>query len=260
MLATDIYKNRLEEDLTILNSVIFFYNPMILELYRRYGCRLQLGGNDQWANIISGVDLIRRKEQGEAYGMTFNLLTDSEGNKMGKTQKGALWLDADKFSPFDFYQYFRNLEDNSIIKTMKILTFLPMSEIAKYAKLEGQAINQAKEVLAFEVTKIVHGEAAALSAQEQARQLFSGTGRSDDMPTTELTCEIVSNTPILDLLADAGIVPSKSEGRRLIKQGGIYLNDIAISDANYLLQEDDFRDGEAIIRRGKKNFFRLVLI
>ncbi|NLM18775.1 MAG: tyrosine--tRNA ligase [Clostridiaceae bacterium] len=261
MLATDIYKNRLEEGLTYFEfSYILLQSYDFLELYRRYGCRLQLGGNDQWANIISGVDLIRRKEQGEAYGMTFNLLTDSEGNKMGKTQKGALWLDADKFSPFDFYQYFRNLEDNSIIKTMKILTFLPMSEIAKYAKLEGQAINQAKEVLAFEVTKIVHGEAAALSAQEQARQLFSGTGRSDDMPTTELTCEIVSNTPILDLLADAGIVPSKSEGRRLIKQGGIYLNDIAISDANYLLQEDDFRDGEAIIRRGKKNFFRLVLI
>lgn len=261
MLATDIYKNRLEDGLTYFEfSYILLQSYDFLELYRRYGCRLQLGGNDQWANIISGVDLIRRKEQGEAYGMTFNLLTDSEGNKMGKTQKGALWLDANKFSPFDFYQYFRNLEDNLIIKTMKILTFLPMSEIAEYAKLEGQAINQAKEVLAFEVTKIVHGEAAALSAQKQARQLFSGSGRSDDMPTTELTREIAGSTPILDLLADAGIVPSKSEGRRLIKQGGIYLNDIAISDANYLLIADDFTDGEAIVRRGKKNFFRLVLV
>ncbi|NLJ70168.1 MAG: tyrosine--tRNA ligase [Clostridiaceae bacterium] len=261
MLATDIYKNRLDDGLTYFEfSYILLQSYDFLELYRRYGCRLQMGGNDQWANIISGVDLIRRKEQGEAYGMTFNLLTDSAGNKMGKTQKGALWLDADKFSPFEFYQYFRNLEDNSIIKTMKTLTFLPMSEIENYAKLEGQEINQAKEVLAFEVTKIVHGEEAAISAQEQAHQLFSGTGRSDDMPTTELAQELVYNTPILDLLADNGIVPSKSEGRRLIKQGGIYLNDVAISDANYLLMADDFVDGEVIIRRGKKNFFRLVLV
>lgn len=261
MLATDIYKNRLEEGLTYFEfSYILLQSYDFLELYRRYGCRLQMGGNDQWANIISGVDLIRRKEQGEAYGMTFNLLTDSEGNKMGKTQKGALWLDADKLSPFEFYQYFRNLEDDSIIKTMKTLTFLPMSEIAEYAKLEGQAINQAKEVLAFEVTKIVHGETAALSAQKQAHQLFSGSGRSDDMPTTELTHDVAYNTPILDLLADSGIVPSKSEGRRLIKQGGVYLNDEAISDAAYLIQPDDFVEGEAIIRRGKKNFFRLVLV
>lgn len=260
MLATDIYKNRLEEGLTYFEfSYILLQSYDFLKLFRDYNCRLQLGGNDQWANIISGADLIRRKEKADAYGMTFNLLTNADGEKMGKTAKGALWLDAEKLSPFDFYQYFRNLDDASIIKTMKILTFLPLEEINQYAKLEGQDINKAKEVLAFEVTKIVHGEQAALSAQKQAQQLFSGSGRSDDMPTTELAEEIAFATPLLDILADHKMVPSKSEGRRLIKQGGIYLNDLAISEFNYVLSADDFSNGEAIIRRGKKNFFRLIV-
>ena len=218
-----------------------------------------MGGQDQWANIISGVDLIRRVEQEEAYGMTFKLLENSAGEKMGKTAKGALWLDADKLSPFEFYQYFRNMEDASVIKTMKILTFLPLEEIAKYEKLEGQEINQAKEVLAYEVTKIVHGEEAASDAQKQARQLFSGAGRSDNMPTYELTEDEAFNTAILDLLSTNKMVPSKSEGRRLIKQGGVYLNDIAITDPNALMNANDFKNNEVIIRRGKKNFFRFIL-
>lgn len=260
MLATDIYKNRLGDGLTYFEfSYILLQSYDFLELYRRYDCRLQMGGQDQWANIISGVDLVRRVEQEEVYGMTFQLLQNSAGEKMGKTAKGALWLDADKLSPFDFYQYFRNIEDASVINTMKILTFMPLDEIAKYENLEGQEINQAKEVLAYEVTKVVHGEEEAKAAQKQARQLFSGGGRSDDMPTFELTTDEAYNTPILDLLNNNKIVPSKSEGRRLIKQGGIYLNDVSITDPNGNLNENHFENNEAIIRRGKKNFFRFVL-
>ncbi len=260
MLATDIYKNRLEDGLTYFEfSYMLLQSYDFLELFRRYGCRLEMGGQDQWANIIGGVDLIRRTEQTDAYGMTFKLLETAAGEKMGKTAKGALWLDADKLAPFEFYQYFRNLEDASVIKTMKTLTFLPLEEIEEYAKLEGQEINKAKEVLAFEVTKIVHGEEIAKEVQEQARQLFSGAGRSDSMITVELTEDAAFQTPILDLLNEHSMVPSKSEGRRLIKQGGIYLNEVALCDANYLLTKADFSNQEAIIRRGKKNFFRFVL-
>lgn len=260
MLATDIYKNRLEDGLTYFEfSYMLLQGYDFLELYKRYDCRLQMGGQDQWANIIAGVDLIRRTEQIDTYGMTFNLLETADGEKMGKTAKGALWLDSNKLSPFDFYQYFRNLEDASVTKTMKTLTFLPLEEIAEYEKLQGQEINKAKEVLAYEVTKIVHGKDSAKSAQEQAQQLFFGSGRSDKMPTTELTKELAFQTPILDLLNQNNIVPSKSEGRRLIKQGGVYLNDQVISDFNYKLSENDFDNKEAIIRRGKKKFFRLLL-
>lgn len=260
MLATDIYKNRLEDGLTYFEfSYILLQSYDFLELYRRYGCRLQLGGKDQWANIISGVDLVRRTEQADCYGMTFNLLETAAGEKMGKTAKGALWLDANKLSVFDFYQYFRNLEDASVIKTMKVLTFMPLEEIAEYAKLEGQEINQAKERLAFEVTKIVHGEEAARVAVDQAKQLFSKAGRSDTMPTRELNREEALTVPLLDLLAEHKMVPSKSEGRRLIKQGGIYLNNEPIHDFAYCLGAEDFESGEAIIRRGKKNFYRFIL-
>ncbi len=260
MLATDIYKNRLEDGLTYFEfSYILLQSYDFLELYRRYGCRLQLGGKDQWANIISGADLVRRTEQADCYGMTFNLLETAAGEKMGKTAKGALWLDANKLSVFDFYQYFRNLEDASVIKTMKVLTFMPLEEIAEYAKLEGQEINRAKERLAFEVTKIVHGEEAAKIAVEQAKQLFSKAGRSDTMPTTELTRDEALTVPLLDLLATHKMVPSKSEGRRLIKQGGVYLNNEPIKDFAYCLESKDFKSGEAIIRRGKKNFYRFIL-
>lgn len=260
MLSTDIYKNRLEDGLTYFEfSYMLLQAYDFLELYRRYDCHLQMGGRDQWANIIAGADLIRRVEQVNAYGMTFNLLETASGEKMGKTAQGALWLDADKLNPFEFYQYFRNLEDASVIKTMKILTFLPLDEIAKYEKLQGQEINKAKEVLAYEVTKIVHGEDQAQAAQKQAQQLFSGAGRSDEMPTIELAKEMAFSTPILDILNDNKMVASKSEGRRLIKQGGVYLNDQAISDLNLKLDENDFENKEAIIRRGKKNFFRIIL-
>ncbi|HZJ68760.1 MAG TPA: tyrosine--tRNA ligase [Candidatus Eisenbacteria bacterium] len=260
MLSTDIYKNRLEDGLTYFEfSYMLLQAYDFLELYRRFDCHLQMGGRDQWANIIAGADLIRRVEQVNAYGMTFNLLETASGEKMGKTAQGALWLDADKLNPFEFYQYFRNLEDASVIKTMKILTFLPLDEIAKYEKLQGQEINKAKEVLAYEVTKIVHGEDQAQAAQKQAQQLFSGAGRSDEMPTIELAKEMAFSTPILDILNDNKMVASKSEGRRLIKQGGVYLNDQAISDLNLKLDENDFENKEAIIRRGKKNFFRIIL-
>ncbi len=260
MLATDIYKNRLEDGLTYFEfSYMLLQSYDFLELFRRYGCRLEMGGQDQWANIIGGVELIRRTEREDAYGMTFKLLETAAGEKMGKTAKGALWLDANKMPPFDFYQYFRNLEDASVIKTMKTLTFLPLEEIEEYAKLEGQEINKAKEVLAFEVTKIVHGEEIAHQVQEQARQLFSNAGRSDSMTTVALAKEIAFSTPILDLLNEHKMVPSKSEGRRLIKQGGVYINEAAIADANYLLTKEDFANDEVIIRRGKKNFFRFVI-
>ncbi len=262
MLAAEAYKTRLEAGgLTFFEfSYMLIQAYDFLHLYRTQGTRLQLGGDDQWSNILAGTDLIRRKEQGEAYGLTFKLLTTSDGTKMGKTAKGALWLDPAKCSPFDFYQYWRNVDDADVINCMMLLTFIPTEEVHEYAKLEDAEINRAKERLAFEVTKIVHGETKAKEAEQQAQDLFRGKGSSDTMESTTVSqADIDSGLQLLDVLVRAKVISSKSEGRQLIKQNGISLNEEAVSDFAYLLNNNDFTGGEAIVRKGKKKFHKLVL-
>lgn len=257
MLATEAYKQRLEHGLTFLEfNYMLLQAYDFLELYRRYDCRLQVGGDDQWSNILAGADLVRRKEQGHAYAMTLTLLTTSTGEKMGKTVGGAVWLDPDKLKPYDFYQYWRNIDDADIIKCLKLLTFLPMEEISAYAGLEGQNLNRAKEKLAYEVTGIVHGKEAADKAEQAAKEIFSGSGAAANMPEVSFSTS-EKGRPLLDLLTDAKIIPSRSEGRRLIQQKGIYLNDKAIENYNYVLDEGDIIDNAVIIRKGKKRYYRL---
>jgi tyrosyl-tRNA synthetase len=231
-----------------------------LMLYRRYNCQLQLGGDDQWSNILAGVDLVRRKDQGEAFGMTFRLLTTSAGIKMGKTASGALWLDPEKTPPFDFYQYWRNIDDPDVENCLKLLTFLSLEEIGALLCGGGESINEAKKRLAYEVTRTVHGQAAADAARQQAADLFEGGGRSDQMPVTLITMERLASGPfLLDILLEAGFIPSKGEGRRLIQQGGIYLNSVPVGDYGLVLGSCDFPNGEAIIRKGKKIYHKLQL-
>lgn len=259
MLTAECFKSRLERGLSFLE-----FNYMLMQaydflvLYRTHGCRLQLGGDDQWSNILAGVELVRRKDQGEAYGMTFRLLTTSSGTKMGKTAQGALWLDAEKTAPFEFFQYWRNLDDADVIATMKLLTFMPLEEIAEYAALRDQAVNQAKERLAYEVTRIVHGEHPAEAARRQAAELFGGGGRSETMPTCSVDPARLAGEGVLllDLLAEAGWVPSKGEGRRLILQGGISLGEHPVHEIDRRLTDADFSDDELIVRKGKKLFYR----
>jgi tyrosyl-tRNA synthetase len=261
MLTAECFKSRMEKGLTFIE-----FNYMLMQSYdylvlnQKYGCRIELGGDDQWSNILGGIDLIRRVEGKEAYGMTFTLLTTSEGKKMGKTEKGALWLDPHKTSPFDFYQYWRNIDDADVIKCLKLLTFLPMEEIAKLAELKDEKINEAKKVLAYEVTKLVHGEEEACKARQLAEALFGGKGSTDNMPTTEVTHEEVQNgLNILDLLMKTGLVPSKGEGRRLVQQGGIYAGESTVPSIDFKLTEDLFTNGELIIKKGKKTYHKIVL-
>ncbi len=259
MLTAECYRQRLERGLTFLE-----FNYMLLQaydylqLFQNYNCTLQMGGDDQWSNVLAGVDLVRRVEQTEVYGATVNLLLNSEGKKMGKTAKGAVWLDENKLPVFDFYQYWRNIPDSDVINCLKLLTFVEMDEVNHYAELEGSAINEAKLRLAYEVTKIVHGEEKAKAAEQQAKELFSGAGRSEDMPTAEIAANDLPKQ-FLSILADNKFVPSRSEGRRLMLQGGIYLNNEVIKDLDYQLKTEDFTDNEVIVRRGKKNFYRLLL-
>lgn len=261
MLTAECYKQRLEKGLTFLE-----FNYMLLQafdflmLFRKHNCQLQLGGDDQWSNILAGVDLVRRKDQGASFGMTFKLLTTSAGTKMGKTAGGAVWLDPNKTAPFDFYQYWRNIDDADVVNCMKLLTFMPMEEIAEYAKLEDSAINEAKKKLAWEVTAIVHGRETADSVKKQAEDLFERGGRSDDMPSTSISTDDLNKGPLLlDIMLETKLIPSKGEGRRLIQQGGVYLNDTQINDFTRVLTESDFADNEAIIRKGKKVYHRLTL-
>lgn len=261
MLTADCYKQRLERGLTFLE-----FNYMLMQaydflmLYRKYNCQLQLGGDDQWSNILAGVDLVRRKDQGAAFGMTFKLLTTSAGTKMGKTAQGAVWLDPAKTKPFDFYQYWRNIDDADVENCLKLLTFLPLEEISKLAQLKDSLINDAKKTLAWEVTAIVHGKDTADQVRKQAEDLFEKGGRSDQMPSTVLDArELEKGLSLIDTLLSAGIVPSKGEGRRLIQQGGIYLNDRAIQDYAYTLTSNDFVNNEAIVRKGKKVYHRLMI-
>lgn len=258
MLSFECYKQRMERGLSFLE-----FNYMIMQsydfytLYKKYGCNLQFGGDDQWSNMIGGMELIRRKLQGNANAMTITLLTNSEGKKMGKTEKGAVWLDAEKTSPYEFYQYWRNVGDDDVIKCMKLLTFIPMEQINEYAKLEGAELNKVKEVLAFELTKMIHGEEEATKAQNAAKALFAGGADNSHMPETVLTDDDFTDGSImlLDMMVKAGIIKSKGEGRRLITQGGLSVNDEKATDPNMSFTTDDFAN-EIIVKKGKKVFHK----
>lgn len=261
MLAAECFKSRLERGLSFIEfNYMLMQSYDFLKLYQDYNCIMQLGGDDQWSNILGGIDLIRRVEGEEAYGMTFCLLTTSEGKKMGKTQKGAVWLDPEKTSPYDFYQYWRNVNDADVVKCLKLLTFLPIEEIEKLAQYKDEKINEAKEILAYEVTKIVHGEEEANKAQQAARALFADGGDLSLVPSTEISLSDVGDgIGILDLLMMAKLIPSKGEGRRLISQGGIYVNGERIDDQNRVITCDDFKEEQLFVRKGKKTYHRIIL-
>ena len=257
MLAAECYKQRMETGLTFFEmSYMLMQSYDFLHLYETYGCKLEMGGNDQWSNIIGGVDLIRKIGKDDSYGLTFKLLTTKEGKKMGKTEKGALWLDPEKTSPYEFYQYWRNIEDDSVENVLKLLTFLPMNKIKELSSLKDEQINEAKKIAAFEITKLVHGEEEAIKAEEASNALFTGKGNLDNMPTVDLNGN--KNISIVDAIVLTGIAPSKGQARTLITQGGISLNDEKITDISYVLSDDDFKDGYAILKKGKKVFYKLV--
>ena len=238
MLAAECYKQRLETGLTFFEmSYMLMQSYDFLYLYNKYGCKLEMGGNDQWSNIIGGVELIRKIGKEDSYGLTFKLLTTKEGKKMGKTEKGALWLDPNKTSPYEFYQYWRNIEDSSVETVLKMLTFLPLEQIHELANLKDEKINEAKKVAAYEIAKLIHGEEEAKKAEEASNALFNGTGSLDNMPTVKLDS---TNVSIVDAIIQTGIAPSKGQARTLITQGGISLNDEKISDVNYQLSEKPF--------------------
>ena len=256
MLAAECYKQRWEKGLTFLE---FNYMVMqaydFLELNRRYSCRLEMGGDDQWSNIIAGVELNRRKNGTAVYGLTNRLLTKSDGKKMGKTAGGALWLDSEKTSPYEFYQYWRNVDDADVEKCLALLTFLPIEEVHRLGSLKDSAINEAKAVLAYEVTKIVHGEEEAKRAKQAAEALFGGAGSAADMP--EIKAAV--GEKLLDVLMANKVFASKGEGRRLIKQNGLSLHDAKVTDPDYVLSETDFAEGHAIVKKGKKKYYKIVL-
>ena len=262
MLTAECYKQRLERGLSFLE-----FNYMIMQsydfyaLYQRYGCNMQFGGDDQWSNMLGGTELIRRKLGKDAYAMTINLLLNSEGKKMGKTQSGAVWLDANKTSPYDFYQYWRNIDDADVVKCLKMLTFLPLEEIEELAKLEGSEINRAKEILAHELTELIHGKEEADKAQEAARALFGSKQNTDNMPSTELEDTDFGDDGIgvLDLLSKCGLIPSKKEGRRLIEQGGVSLDDGKVTDVTAKVTKEAFEKGFVVIKKGKKVFHKAIL-
>jgi len=262
MLAAECFKQRLEKG---LNFIEFNYMLMqsydFLKLYQDYECRFEFGGDDQWSNIIGGVELIRRVEGAEAFGVTFKLLTNSEGVKMGKTVKGAVWLDKEKTPPYELYQYLRNVDDADVIKCLKMLTFVPLEEIREMEKLEGSEINQAKVRLAYEVTKMVHGEEEADKAKSAAESLFGGSKDSDSIPSTEIDESFLTDgsLPILDALLESGLIPSKAEGRRLIKQGGVYVNDEKVPNFDYAIPTEQLEGDGVLIRKGKKTYHRVYV-
>lgn len=255
MLSAECYKTRMENGLTFFElGYMLMQSYDFLHLYNEYGCKLEMGGNDQWSNIIGGVELIRKIGKDDSYGLTFKLLTTKEGKKMGKTEKGALWLDPEKTSPYEFYQYWRNIEDESVKKVLCLLTYLPMERINELTSVNDERINEAKKVAAYEITKLVHGEEEAKKAEAASNALFEGKGSLEHMPTVKLQN---SNCSILDAIIESGIAPSKSQARTLINQNGISLNDNVISDVNYTLSDDDFKEGYAILKKGKKIFYKL---
>lgn len=257
MLAADCYKNRLDTGLTFFEmSYMLMQSYDFLYLYEKYGCKLEIGGNDQWSNIIGGVDLIRKIGKEDSYGFTIKLLTTKEGKKMGKTEKGALWLDPEKTSPYEFYQYWRNIEDESVETVLKLLTFLPIDEINTLTSYKDERINEAKKIAAFEITKLVHGNKEAKEAEEASNALFSGEGSIQNMPTVKLNEN--KNISIIDTIILTGIASSKGQAKTLISQGGISLNNNKITDINYCLSDKDFENGYAILKKGKKVFYKLV--
>ncbi len=262
MLTAECFKSRLERGLSFIEfNYMLMQSYDFLELFRKYNCRMQMGGNDQWSNIIGGVELIRRVEGAEAYGMTFTLLTTSEGKKMGKTESGAIWLDPEKTSPYEFYQYWRNIHDNDVEKCLALLTFIPMDEVRRLSSFRDARINEAKKILAYEVTKLVHGEEEALKAQRAAEALFENKGDAESVPGIEVGAdEIKDGIKLVDLLVKAGLTPSKSEARRAVQQGGVYLNDEKISDIEYVVSAGNFSEGALMLRRGKKNYCRVRVV
>jgi len=257
MLRAKCYEQRMEKGLSFLE-----FNYMIMQSYdfyymfQHYGCNMQFGGDDQWRNILGGIDLCRRKDQKQVYGMTFTLLTNSEGKKMGKTQSGAVWLDPKKTTPYDFYQYWVNVQDADVIKCLKLLTFVPMDEIRKMEKWEGKELNEAKRILAYEVTKLVHGEEEAEKAKKTAEEVFAKGGVSADMPTSVIPD--VVGMGVLDMLVKTGLLSSKGEARRLVQQNGLSINDVKYNDVNGVVTEDMITDEGMIIKKGKKTFHRVV--
>ena len=261
MLAAEAYKQRLERG---LNFIEFNYQILqaydYLELYRRYGCTLQMGGDDQWGNLLAGVDLIRRVEETTVHALTYPLLTTASGAKMGKTASGAVWLSADKLSPYDFYQYWINCDDRDVEKLLKTFTFLPMAEIRRLAALAGAEIREAKRVLAFETTKITHGEAEAQAAAEAAKAAFEQGGALAAMPSTTITSQkLQAGLGLLDALTEAGLTKSRGEGRRLVQQGGVYINDVRIDEVQTMLTEADLTPDGIMLRTGKKKYHRLII-
>ncbi len=261
MLTAECYKQRMEKGLSFLEfNYMLMQSYDFYELFQRYGCNMQFGGDDQWSNMLGGTELIRRKLGKDAYAMTITLLLNSEGNKMGKTQKGAVWLDPEKTTPFEFYQYWRNVADADVLKCLRMLTFLPLEQIDEMDKWEGSQLNQAKEILAYELTKLVHGEEEAERAKESARALFSA-GVAAEMPTTELTEEDFTEGSIdmISVLCKAGLVQSRSEGRRAIEQGGVTLGNEKVTDVKAAFGKETFAGEGAVVKRGKKNFRRIIL-
>ncbi len=262
MLRAECYKQRMEKGLSFLE-----FNYMIMQsydfyyLFKNYDCNLQFGGDDQWSNMLGGTELIRRKLGKDADAMTITLLTDSQGKKMGKTAGNAVWLDANKTSPYDFYQYWRNVADADVLKCIRMLTFLPLEEIDKMAQWEGSQLNTAKEILAFELTKMVHGEEEALKADQAAKALFGGGANTDNMPTTTLSQVDFSNGEIslIDVLIKAGIIKSRGEGRRLIEQGGVSVDDVKAKSFTDVINLADFEKGHVIVKKGKKIFNKIIV-
>ena len=262
MLTAECYKQRMEKGLSFLE-----FNYMIMqsydfyELFQKYGCNMQFGGDDQWSNMLGGTELIRRKLGKDAYAMTITLLLNSEGKKMGKTQSGAVWLDENKTSPFDFYQYWRNVDDADVLKCIRMLTFLPLEEIEKMESWEGSQLNRAKEILAYELTALVHGEEKAIKAQEAARALFSGAADTENMPTVALTADDFTDGQIAvnEIMLKAGLVKSKGEARRLIQQGGVSIDDQKVTDPVAVVSHETLEKGHIILKKGKKVFYKVTL-
>lgn len=262
MLSAECFKQRLEKGLSFLE-----FNYMLMQaydflvLYRDLDCKMQFGGDDQWSNILAGVDLVRRKEQGQVFGMTFSLLTNSQGKKMGKTASGALWLDENKTGAYEFYQYWRNVEDEDVNKCLKMLTFLPIKEIEAMTSEKGENINKAKEVLAYEVTKLVHGEEVAKNTESAVKAAFSGKGDLENLPTTEITKEEAKNgIGLIDLMKRAALIASNSEGFRLVKQGGVSIGDEKVTDGKKIITDEDFENDSLVIKKGKKVYHRIVIV
>ena len=259
MLTAECYKQRMERGLSFLEfNYMIMQSYDFLQLFQKYGCNMQFGGDDQWSNMLGGTELIRRKLGKDAYAMTITLLLNSEGKKMGKTEKGAVWLDPEKTSPYEFYQYWRNVADADVIKCLKMLTFVPIEQIEEMEKtMEGAQFNAAKELLAYELTKLVHGEEEAEKAQAAAKALFGGSGNDANMPVAEIdSADLTDGTiGLLNLLVKAGLAPSVSEARRLVQQGGITVNDEKITDAKAQIK----LEGETIVRKGKKAFKKVVI-